>query len=664
MLSLRHSSIRLRLSLIFVLPVLGMIALAGVVVSDKWQTASEMGRLQGMARTATHASALVHELQKERGMTAGYLGSGGERFGAELQEQRALTDQRLTALHDFLEDRAAGVPEDGPIADALTRLEALQSRRKAIDALSLPLGKALGYYTGINGLLLDAIGGMPRQTRNAGIATRTAAFGNLLQAKERAGIERAVLANAFSADRFAAGMAERFTALVAQQGAFLDAFHVIASPAINDFYAQTLDEAVTGPVERMRQVARKRAVAGNFGVSAKEWFGAATDRINALKAVEDRIAEDLIATAGRLSAQAQQALWLSAGGTLLALLVAGLLAAVVLWRVTRRIAALEGTIAAVESSSDLTVQAAEDGGDEVGRTARAFNRMMGQLRNALQEVTRSSDEVATAAEQLTTVTDQTRRGARTQQERTEQAATAIHEMSTQVREVAQNTGEAASAAQQASTDSREGALAATESISAIEVLTGEVDKATTTINQLAENSRRVERVLEVISGISEQTNLLALNAAIEAARAGEHGRGFSVVAEEVRALANKTQGSIDEIQGIIDQLRSDAGQAVQVMEGARGRAEEGVSRVEAGAESLSAITGQVGTISEMADQIATAIEEQGSVASEVDQTVDGIRQVAEENASGAEQTASAAEELSRLATRLRETASRFRTAAA
>ena len=658
---LRNLSIRGRLALIFILPVIGMVTLAVVVVADTWRTAAEMERLQGMARTATRASDLVHEIQKERGMTAGFLGSEGERFGEALKEQRGRTDQRLKALRDYLAGRARGLPQEGPVAEALGRLKALQARREAIDGLALPLGEALGYYTGINTRLLDAIAAMPRMTSNATIGNQTTAFVNLLQAKERAGIERAVLANTFSADRFAAGMVERFTGLVAKQDAYLSVFHALAGPDAAAFFREQLDESVTGPVQRMRQVAHKHSVAGRFGVPAEEWFAAATARIDALKAVEDHLGENLIATAAGLSAKARQALWLSAGGTALALLLAGALAAFVLWRLTRRIGALQGTIAAVESSSDLTLRAPEDGGDEVGRTAAAFNRMLNKLRDALQQVSRSSDEVATAAEELSAVTEQTRTGARSQQEQTEQVATAIHQMSTQVRDVARNTGEAASAAQQAQSDSREGALAATESISAIEVLTGEVDKATTTINQLAENSVRVERVLEVISGISEQTNLLALNAAIEAARAGEHGRGFSVVAEEVRALATKTQGSIDEINGIIDQLRSDANQAVEVMGTARQRAEEGVSQVEVGAESLSAISGQVRTIAEMADEIATAIEEQGTVTEEVDQNVSNIRDVAQESAGGAEQAASAAEELSNLATRLREATTRFRT---
>jgi methyl-accepting chemotaxis protein len=314
----------------------------------------------------------------------------------------------------------------------------------------------------------------------------------------------------------------------------------------------------------------------------------------------------------------------------------------------------------VEQSSDLTLRVDIDSTDEIGATATAFNRMLENFKGILYSVVQSSTELATSAEELSAVTEQTNQGVHQQQRETDQVAAAVTEMAAQVQEVSGNSGDAAKAARQASEEASSGAVVATESIGAIGALVDEVTRATGTVDRLAENSRNVGVVLDVIGGISEQTNLLALNAAIEAARAGQHGRGFAVVADEVRDLASKTQDSIKEIQVIIEQLQGDAKTAVQAMEDARHRAEESVSRVENGAESLAVISGEVRTISDMSSHIAAAIEQQSTATGQINASVVNIRNIGEQSAAGAQQTAVAAEQLAQLASNLQTVVGRFR----
>ena len=299
--------------------------------------------------------------------------------------------------------------------------------------------------------------------------------------------------------------------------------------------------------------------------------------------------------------------------------------------------------------------------DELGRIARAFNNMAGQFQDTINQVTAATAQLAAAAEETSAISVETGTGVRRQQSETDQVATAMHEMTATVQEVAHNASGAAEAAHVADREAKEGQQVVTHTISAIENLATEVERAATVIHELEADSDNISNVLTVIQNIAEQTNLLALNAAIEAARAGEQGRGFAVVADEVRTLASRTQDSTTEIRNMIERLQSGAGRAVEVMESSRNQAKSGVDEVAKAGQKLELITQAVTAINDMNAQIASAAEEQSAVAEEINRNITTVSDVAKQTSSAAEQSAATSEELSRLAHELQSLVGRFRT---
>ena len=247
-----------------------------------------------------------------------------------------------------------------------------------------------------------------------------------------------------------------------------------------------------------------------------------------------------------------------------------------------------------------------------------------------------------------------------QQAETSQVAAAVTEMSATVQEVAKNAAQAAESARQASQATNHGQQVMDENMTSTTALAEEVDGAAKVIEQLGSDSQKISMVLDVIKDIADQTNLLALNAAIEAARAGEHGRGFSVVADEVRTLASRTQTSTEEIQGMIVSLQSGAENAVRVMEQGRGRAETNVEQATRANEALTEIATAVATISDMNVQIASAAEEQSAVTEEISGNVNKINIAAEQALEGTSKTSQSSEELAKLAAGLSSVVQRFK----
>jgi len=304
--------------------------------------------------------------------------------------------------------------------------------------------------------------------------------------------------------------------------------------------------------------------------------------------------------------------------------------------------------------------AAGESGSKLGVLGEAVGRMQARVASLIGEVAGSANELSEAAGEMTRVTAMTREGTRRQESETEQVATAMNQMSATVQEVARNAMKAADAALEADEAADNGKVVVSETAGAIDALQSEVDKAVAVIRKLEENSQTIGSVLDVIRGIAEQTNLLALNAAIEAARAGEQGRGFAVVADEVRTLAQRTQESTQEIQDMIERLQGGARDAVSAMDSSRARAETVFERSERSAEALVAIAAAVSTIKDMNAQIATAAQQQSAVAEEINHNIETIKQVAEESAAGVERTAEHSSRLANIADGLHASVSNLR----
>ncbi|EPJ85519.1 methyl-accepting chemotaxis protein [Pseudomonas sp. CFII68] len=308
---------------------------------------------------------------------------------------------------------------------------------------------------------------------------------------------------------------------------------------------------------------------------------------------------------------------------------------------------------------DLTRPIETHGNDEVSRLLKALAAMQQNLRETLQGISGSAAQLATAADELNAVTLDSTHSLQQQNNEIEQAATAVTEMTTAVEEVARNAVSTSDATRQSSESASLGQQRVSDTVDAIGALASDVQVTGGLVQSLANQSQDIGKVLDVIRAIAEQTNLLALNAAIEAARAGESGRGFAVVADEVRALAYRTQQSTQEIEQMVQGMRSGATQALDSMQASSSRAASTLAMAERAGDALQTITASVNEIHERNLVIASAAEEQAQVAREVDRNLVNIRDLSVRSASGADQTSASSHELSQLANSLRTMVQRF-----
>ncbi|MBB2495576.1 methyl-accepting chemotaxis protein [Aquipseudomonas ullengensis] len=349
-------------------------------------------------------------------------------------------------------------------------------------------------------------------------------------------------------------------------------------------------------------------------------------------------------------------------GTLLMLGASVLVALFSLWLVNRNLIGPITTLIdhiAKLSQGNFGQRVNADRQDELGRLAVAANTLRDFLADTFTRLKHSTSQLDTASGELNAIATLMSQGTREQFSRTDQVATAMHEMSATAQQVASHAADAAGAADDADESARQGGKVMEHTIQTITTMRSEIATTADVIRRLESDSGRIGKVLEVIRGIAEQTNLLALNAAIEAARAGEQGRGFAVVADEVRTLAQRTAESTAEINQIIDTVQTGAVNAVRAIESGQSRSEEGVTQVTEAGAMLQRITGAVEAIRDMNRQIATAAEEQTSVAEDISRNLTEITAIATTNQENVQRTESASHNLHDLSAQLSEVTKRL-----
>lgn len=298
--------------------------------------------------------------------------------------------------------------------------------------------------------------------------------------------------------------------------------------------------------------------------------------------------------------------------------------------------------------------------NEIGILASNLNKMSVSMKDLINNISQSSNQMASSSEELSSTAEQMSRGMQQQTTQTSQIASATEEMSATVLEVARNTQSASSSANEASLTAKKGGEVVTRAINGMMSIAATVGQSARTIGDLGKSSDQIGKIVSVINNIADQTNLLALNAAIEAARAGEQGRGFAVVADEVRKLAEKTTKATTEIAAMIENIQNDTVAAVQAMDAGTKEVAEGVNLANQAGESLHVIIGTVDSVNDMIRQIATATEEQSAASEHISMGIEEIARVTRETSEGSDQTAKASHELSRKATELRKLVGQFK----
>ncbi len=607
---------RTKLMFMLLLPIGGLLYFSTNGIIDKYKESEDLGNLKELAILSSKISSLVHETQKERGNTAGYLGSNGTSFVSELEAQRDATNKRVKELKSFISgfDKSKYDTElNDYVGNALASLEKLDDKRELISSMDIETKKAIAYYTNMNSEFLNIIGYISKVSTNAEISTITSAYVNFLQGKERAGIERAVLSNTFTRNEFGPGMFNKFSSLVNAQDIYSGVFLTYANEEQKHFYNEKMSVPAVQEVASMRDTAYKYASVGGFNIDASVWFATITKKIEQLKSVEDKMSMDLKAKAETLKSNADNLLWFYVVTTSVIVLIAIFLAVVIARNILKQLGgepAMVVEMATQISEGELRNDYAV-GKNSTGLYA-AMVKMSDKLTEVIKAVRESSDSIAVASSQMTASSQQMSEGATEQASNAEEVSSSMEEMVSNIQQNTENSRQTEKIAQKAAND---------------------IDESSKSVSLTVTSMRTIADKISIIGEIARQTNLLALNAAVEAARAGEHGKGFAVVAAEVRKLAERSQTAATEI----DDVSSNSVEIAQ----------------KSGAL-LESIVPDIQKTSDLVQEISAASIEQTSGADQVNNAVQQLNHIVQQNAASAEEMAANAEELNAQADHLKE----------
>ncbi|GAB1132066.1 methyl-accepting chemotaxis protein [Shewanella algae] len=604
--------------LLVILPPFIAATLFGILLfSDRLSLANGLEEVLDLSELAVVNSALVHELQKERGMSAGYLGSKGKSFADKLPGQRQLTDNQLQQFNDFLNNHQLPTDFAADLTEARNSIARLREIRSQVDRQGISVAEEVAFYTQLNKLLLSIVDLSVQKGGDQQIAMQAAAFSAFLQMKERAGIERAVLSSTFGQSEFKPGVYRKFITLVSEQDAYQERFVALADETALKNLQVLQAQAAVAEVARLRELAFGQKAEDLKSQSPETWFTQSTARIDLLHKFEQQLSDKLLAETLSKQQSAANQTWLLLGIMVIGLIIVSLVSSIILKYLHGSLRELHQGVTRARAHYDLSVRLPHTGKDEFGELAESFNSMMTDFEQVILRVRSSSKTLLGVVQQMEQHSTQMQADVSVGYSETEQVASAMTEMSSTVQEIASNAVRASEASNQASTEAREGSLEVGRTASAINELAEEISYAADAISKLDKDIHGIVSVLEVISGIAEQTNLLALNAAIEAARAGEMGRGFAVVADEVRNLAQRAQSSTEDIRNMTVRLKQGAEVAVAAITKGKTQAGTSVDEANRAGEELRRIVEHVEVIDSMNEQIAAATHEQSAVSEEV-----------------------------------------------
>ncbi len=620
-------SLKQKLLMVVLPPLLACFLYGALFLVQKYEYRQDLKQVVQLSDLAVTNSNLVHEIQKERGMSAGFISSGGKTFADKIPSQRKMTDTQLKLYQSFITENTLPAVFAPKVRELNTLLGKLTAIRSQVDNLSINIADEVAYYTEVNNRLLAIVDETAKAGANQEIAIKAAAFSAYLQMKERAGLERAVLSSTFGQTGFRPKIYAKFITLVSEQNSYLERFQALAAPELVQAVARIQSSQVVQDVEVLREIALAQDNQKIQQQSPEDWFAKSTLRIDSLRDFEQQVSTDLLnTTQTRLSAANQEMFFVLA--TLIGVLIVVLVLSLSVIRYLHdSVHHLFSTVTHARKNYDLSVRLEQTSTDEFGELAIVFNGMMNVFVGVILQVRASSAKLQQAVEQMDFCTHAMEQDVMEGHSEAEQVASAMTEMSATVAEIASNAVQAAEASTAANDDAKAGNMGVDRTGKAIKALANDINSASQAINDLDREIHGIVVVLDVITSIAEQTNLLALNAAIEAARAGEMGRGFAVVADEVRNLAQRSQTSTADIKNMTDRLKSGASIAVKAMQQGLEQAYTSVKEGEQASLELKRIVEQVDIIDRMNEQIATATHEQSAVSEDVNRNALKISEI-------------------------------------
>lgn len=487
--------------------------------------------------------------------------------------------------------------------------------------------------------------------QDSGTTQRFQTLYNVSYAKEHAGIERAVLSNVFARDAFTPQLFIRFVALKTKQETYLNT----ARASADEYFLRDLTGFLSSPEQK--SVVEYREIAetsqGSMGQSSEAWFDAATKRTNKLRSTEQTLLTQTLEFAGSIISTNLTIIALEIGLLIFVLIIAYLVYTTVLMRASQA-AEIKRVMVAVDEEKDLTQVAVIKSEDELGEIAKLINLTFEHVKSDFAQFQDNASEIASAATQTASATHQSKANLVQLQQDIEGIAESMVEMSKSVSQVVDSVSTVSESAAKSNELSKQGSGVVEVAVVEIKDTASEIANVGATIEELNTEVGDILSMVDVIKSVAEQTNLLALNAAIEAARAGEQGRGFAVVADEVRSLAQRTQTSTKEISDVVDVLQSSSKTAFDNIASSDEKAQEAVSKANDVSDVLSKIVKEIKYVDDSSDSVETATKEQSNLIQFINDNVTSIDQNAHETVAGAQEVVTASTQLSSVAKEMQE----------